>query len=68
VSYLNTGDKVTIEKVYDGVKRYLDVWNLYELLCKKRPLKTASLFRKVEDIQFYYLILVITPYFKSPDS
>ncbi|MDR1369212.1 MAG: glycoside hydrolase [Dysgonamonadaceae bacterium] len=26
--YLNTGDKETIEKVYDGVKRYLDVWKL----------------------------------------
>lgn len=26
--YLNTGDKETIEKVYDGVKSYLDVWNL----------------------------------------
>jgi hypothetical protein len=24
--YLNTGDKETIENVYDGVKRYLDVW------------------------------------------
>lgn len=28
--YLNTGDKETIEKVYDGVKRYLDVWKLDE--------------------------------------
>jgi alpha-L-rhamnosidase len=28
--YLNTGDKGTIEKVYDGVKRYLDVWQLNE--------------------------------------
>lgn len=28
--YLNTGDKKTIEKVYDGVKRYLDVWELDE--------------------------------------
>lgn len=28
--YLNTGDKETIEKVYDGVKRYLDVWQLNE--------------------------------------
>ncbi len=26
--YLNTGDKETIENVYDGVKRYLDVWQL----------------------------------------
>ena len=26
--YMNTGDKETIEKVYDGVKRYLDVWKL----------------------------------------
>ncbi len=26
--YLNTGDKETIAKVYDGVKRYLDVWQL----------------------------------------
>ena len=28
--YLNTGDKETIEKVYSGVKRYLDVWKLDE--------------------------------------
>lgn len=28
--YLNTGDKETIEKVYDGVKCYLDVWELNE--------------------------------------
>lgn len=28
--YLNTGDKETIEKIYDGVKRYLDVWELDE--------------------------------------
>jgi alpha-L-rhamnosidase len=28
--YLNTGDKETIEKVYCGVKRYLDVWELDE--------------------------------------
>jgi len=28
--YLNTGDKETIEKVYSGVKRYLDVWELDE--------------------------------------
>lgn len=28
--YLNTGDKETIEKVYDGVKRYLEVWQLNE--------------------------------------
>ena len=28
--YLNTGDKETIEKVYDGVKRYLDVWQINE--------------------------------------
>lgn len=26
--YLNTGDRETIEHVYDGVKRYLDVWKL----------------------------------------
>ena len=26
--YQNTGDKETIEKVYDGVKRYLKVWEL----------------------------------------
>lgn len=26
--YLNTGDKTTIEKIYEGVKRYLDVWKL----------------------------------------
>ena len=26
--YLNTGDKETIAEVYDGVKRYLDVWQL----------------------------------------
>lgn len=26
--YWNTGDKETITKVYDGVKRYLDVWEL----------------------------------------
>jgi alpha-L-rhamnosidase len=28
--YHNTGDKETIGKVYDGVKRYLDVWKLNE--------------------------------------
>ncbi len=28
--YLNTNDKETIEKVYAGVKRYLDVWKLDE--------------------------------------
>lgn len=28
--YWNTGDKATIAKVYDGVKRYLDVWQLDE--------------------------------------
>ncbi|MDG2280564.1 MAG: alpha-L-rhamnosidase C-terminal domain-containing protein [Flavicella sp.] len=28
--YLNTGDKETIAKVYDGVKAYLDVWKLDE--------------------------------------
>lgn len=28
--YWNTGDKETIAKVYDGVKRYLDVWELDE--------------------------------------
>jgi len=26
--YMNTSDKETIEKVYDGVRRYLDVWEL----------------------------------------
>lgn len=26
--YMNTGDKETMAKVYKGVKRYLDVWNL----------------------------------------
>jgi hypothetical protein len=26
--YLNTGDRQTIASVYDGVKRYLDVWEL----------------------------------------
>ncbi|MCP4977432.1 MAG: glycoside hydrolase [Maribacter sp.] len=26
--YLNTGDKETIGKVYNGVKRYLDIWEL----------------------------------------
>ncbi len=26
--YMNTGDKETIEKVYEGVKRYLQVWEL----------------------------------------
>jgi hypothetical protein len=26
--YFNTGDRETIEKVYSGVKRYLDVWKL----------------------------------------
>lgn len=26
--YWNTGDKETIAKIYDGVKRYLDVWEL----------------------------------------
>lgn len=26
--YINTGDKETIANVYDGVKRYLDVWKL----------------------------------------
>ena len=26
--YINTGDKETIAKVYDGVKRYLDIWKL----------------------------------------
>ncbi|MFA6858678.1 MAG: alpha-L-rhamnosidase C-terminal domain-containing protein [Bacteroidales bacterium] len=26
--YLNTGDKLTIEKVIDGVRSYLDVWKL----------------------------------------
>lgn len=28
--YWNTGDKETITQVYDGVKRYLDVWELDE--------------------------------------
>jgi hypothetical protein len=28
--YINTGDKETIAKVYDGVKRYLDIWKLDE--------------------------------------
>ncbi|MEK9609592.1 MAG: alpha-L-rhamnosidase C-terminal domain-containing protein [Flavobacteriaceae bacterium] len=28
--YWNTGDKEIIEQVYDGVKRYLDVWQLDE--------------------------------------
>jgi hypothetical protein len=28
--YMNTGDKETIAKVYDGVKRYLDIWELDE--------------------------------------
>lgn len=28
--YLNTGDQATIEKVYNGVKRYLGVWKLDE--------------------------------------
>jgi len=28
--YMNTGDKETIAKVYDGVKRYLDIWKLDE--------------------------------------
>ena len=28
--YWNTGDKETIAKVYDGVKRYLDIWKLDE--------------------------------------
>ncbi len=28
--YLNTGDKETIANVYEGVKRYLDVWKLKE--------------------------------------
>lgn len=28
--YINTGDQETIAKVYDGVKRYLDVWKLDE--------------------------------------
>ncbi|MCG8524718.1 MAG: hypothetical protein MI744_21130, partial [Pseudomonadales bacterium] len=26
--YLNTGDKETIQKVYEGVKRYLNVWKI----------------------------------------
>lgn len=26
--YMNTGDKETIARVYDGVKRYLDVWQI----------------------------------------
>jgi alpha-L-rhamnosidase len=28
--YLNTGDKDTLARVYNGVKRYLDVWKLKE--------------------------------------
>jgi len=28
--YINTGDKATIAKVYDAVKRYLDIWKLDE--------------------------------------
>ncbi len=28
--YINTGDKETIAKVYDGVKRYLGIWKLDE--------------------------------------
>lgn len=28
--YINTGDKETIAKVYDGVKGYLDIWKLDE--------------------------------------
>jgi alpha-L-rhamnosidase len=28
--YLNTGDKQTIAEVYEGVKRYLDVWQIKE--------------------------------------
>ncbi len=28
--YMNTGDKETIAQVYDGVKRYLDIWKLDE--------------------------------------
>jgi len=26
--YLNTGDRETIEKVYDGVEKYLDIWEM----------------------------------------
>lgn len=35
--YINTGDKETIAKVYDGVKGYLDIWKLDEngLLVKR---------------------------------
>ena len=28
--YMNTGDKETIARVYDGVKRYLDVWQIMD--------------------------------------
>ncbi len=28
--YMNTGDRATIAKVYEGVKRYLDIWELDE--------------------------------------
>lgn len=28
--YMNTGDKETIAEVYEGVKRYLDIWQLNE--------------------------------------
>jgi hypothetical protein len=28
--YMNTGDKETIAQVYDGVKRYLDVWHIQD--------------------------------------
>ncbi len=28
--YLNTGDKETISEIYDGVKRYLEVWEIKE--------------------------------------
>jgi len=28
--YLNTGDKETIEQIYEGVKRYLEVWEINE--------------------------------------
>ncbi|MEW6998389.1 alpha-L-rhamnosidase C-terminal domain-containing protein [Colwelliaceae bacterium BS250] len=42
--YMNTGDKETIAKVYDGVKRYLDVWELDEngLLVKRLTGDTGS--------------------------
>jgi hypothetical protein len=42
--YMNTGDKETIAAVYDGVKRYIDVWRLDEngVLVKRLTGKSAS--------------------------